>query len=250
MLLNRLNSCVIALLLTFAYTSSVFAQHENKLIRSGNAMYETGKFKDAEKSYQQARKKNEASTEATFNLGDALYSQQKFDDASGYFSSVAKNSGDKSIRSNAYHNLGNTLLSQKKYEESINAFKEALKLNPKDEDTRYNLAYAKAKLQQQQSNNNKNNDDKKDKNKQDQKDNKEGNNKQKDQQKKDDQNNKDKNQQKQQQDEQEQQPQQANQKMSKEDAERLLNALNNKEKDLHGKQMKIQGAKVQIDKDW
>ena len=66
------------------------------------------------------------------------------------FRKAAENTTDPEIRAEAYHNMGNALLEQKKYEESINAYKQALRNNPEDADTKYNLAYAQKMIQQQQ----------------------------------------------------------------------------------------------------
>lgn len=239
----------ILMCLCFSFS---LAQHENKSIRKGNQFYQDKKFSEAEKKYKEALSKNKESNEAQFNLGDALYEQKKYDQALEQFNVTAKNSNDKKLQAQAYHNLGNSYLQNKKYEESINAYKNALKMNPDDDDTRYNLAYAKSKLmQQQQQQQQKDNKDKKDNKDNKDQENKDKNN-QKDQDKKDnkEQDNKDNEQKKQKEDEQKQAQQ--NPKMSKEDAERLLNALNNKEKDLHDKLKKkaTQGVRVQIEKDW
>jgi tetratricopeptide (TPR) repeat protein len=231
--------------------SMAHAQHENKTIRNGNQLYQNKKFDAAEKKYKQALVKNKESKEAGFNLGDALYEQKKYEEATELYNATAKKTKDKKLQSQAYHNLGNAQLQNKKYEESINAYKNALKLNPEDDDTRYNLAYAKSKLMQQQQQQ-KNKDDKKDK--KDNKDQKNNENKDnKDQGNKDKKEQQDKNESDQKkQNEEEQKRAQQNPKMSKEDAERLLNALNNKEKDLHDKLKKktAQGVRVQIEKDW
>ncbi|MDO8627759.1 MAG: tetratricopeptide repeat protein, partial [Candidatus Diapherotrites archaeon] len=131
--------------------------------------------------------------------------------------------------SKAYHNLGNSYLKQKEFEKSINAYKNALKKNMDDEETRYNLAYAQKMLKQQQE---------QQKQKQDKKD-----------QQKDKDKNKDKKEEKKKDDKQEQQQQK---NISKEDAQRLLEALNNDEKKLRDKmnEKRVKVAKTQIEKDW
>ena len=90
--------------------------------------------------------------EATFNLGDAVYQQKRYDEAAKQFQLSAQTNPDKSVKAKAYHNLGNTFLEQKKYEDAAKAYKNALKENSKDADTKYNLAYANAMLKQQQQN--------------------------------------------------------------------------------------------------
>lgn len=210
-----------------------FAQKEKKFIYEGNKYYENKKYSEAEKNYNQALNKNKDSYKSIFNLGDAYYKQNKFEEAAEQFQALTHKATSKDTLSKAYHNLGNSLLKSKKYKESIDAYKNALKNNPNDEDTRYNLSYAQQMLKQQQQ---QNKDKKDDKDKKDQK--KED---KKEQEKKD---NKDKK------DQQKQEQQQ--QQISKEDAKRLLDALQNDEKNLHEKMKKqqIKGVKGQIEKDW
>jgi tetratricopeptide (TPR) repeat protein len=145
---------------------------------------------------------------------------------------LAEKNADRDVKSNVFHNLGNSYLQSKEYEKSILAYKNALMSNPKNVDTKYNLEYAKMMLkkQQQQQQQQKDNKDQKD-DKKDQKDQKD-----QDQNKKDD---------------QQKQPQDQK-KISKEDAERMLEALKNDEKNTMQK-VKKQKAKVQvigIEKDW
>jgi Ca-activated chloride channel family protein len=138
------------------------------------------------------------------------------------------------------------LLQNKKLEESIEAYKKALLNNPKDEETRYNLAYAQDKLKQQQQQKNKDNKDKKDQDKKNQ--DKKDQDKNKDDKNKDNKDNK--NQDKKDQDKKDQQDQPN--KLSKQDAERMLDALNNNEKQTQDKlkNKKLKGGKLNISKDW
>ncbi|NRF40456.1 tetratricopeptide repeat protein [Pedobacter foliorum] len=239
--------------------SLLFAQKEKKYIHKGNQLYQEKKYAEAEASYRQSVDKSKASVEGNFNLGDALYKQKKFDNAVQKFTDIASSSNDKAVKAKAYHNLGNSLLESKKLEESIEAYKKSLMSNPKDDETRYNLAYAQEKLKQQQNKDknkdkNKKDQDKKDKDKQDKdkdqnKDNKDQQNKDKDKQDKDkqDQDKKDQDK-KDQQDGQQPQPD----KLSKEDAERMLEALKNEEKNTQDKlkNKKAKGVKGRIVKDW
>ena len=149
-------------------TCQAFAQSERKFIREGNKSFDSKKYSDAEVAYKKSLGKNQKSYEGNFNLGDAYYKQGKYDEAAKQFELLQSQKKDKASQAAAMHNLGNTLLQNQKYPESIEAYKQALKLNPKDEDTRYNLAYAQAMLkqqqqqQQQQQNQDKNKEDKKD----------------------------------------------------------------------------------------
>ena len=97
--------------------------------------------------------KNNKSFEANFNLGNALYRQEKYSDALDYFDCAGALSGnDKQKKAAALHNIGNSLLSENKIQGSIEAYKNALRNTPKDNDIRYNMAYAQSLLKKQQQN--------------------------------------------------------------------------------------------------
>lgn len=238
---------LILLLFILAIPIMGMAQNEKSLVRKGNRDYKKGDFSEAELQYRKSIEKNNKTQEGKFNLGDALYKQGKYDEAAGTFQNLSNEKTDKDLKAKSFYNQGNALLKAEKYQESANAYKESLKINPKDEDARYNYVYALSKLrqqqQQQQDKNNKDNKNNKDKNK----------DQQKNQDKKDDKKN-DKNQQQnqnQQQKDQKDQKEQAQQpKISKEDAERMLQAVNNDEKELQKKMAKKEGARVRIEKQW
>jgi Ca-activated chloride channel family protein len=245
----------IIVVLLVLQASFLFAQQEKKFIKKGNELYQQQNYKDAESSYRLSVGKKDKTVEGNFNLGDALYKQKKYAEAGAQFNKIASSSNNKEVLAKAYHNLGNSLLDSKKLEESIAAYKKSLLNNPQDDETRYNLAYAQKKLQQQKQQDKKNKDDKnKDKNKNDKdKKNQDDKNKDKDKkdQDKDKKNQDDKNKDQDKKDQQNgQQPQPNN--VSKEDAERMLEALNNDEKQTQDKlkNKKLKGAKVQITKDW
>jgi Ca-activated chloride channel family protein len=248
---------IIMLLLSLICLASLtFAQKEKADIRKGNYLYQQQKYKEAEESYRNAVQKSDQNLPGNFNLGDAQYKQKNFKDAQLQFSKIAASANNKNVVAQAYHNLGNSFVESKKLEEGIDAYKKALINNPKDDQTRYNLAYAQKKLQDKKNQDKKdkqNKDKNQDKNKQDQ--NKNSNN-DKDQQNK---NSKDQN--KDQQDKKDQdkagndkkdQENGGQPKMSKEDAERMLEALNNQEKQTQDKlkNNKLKGGKVVISKDW
>jgi Ca-activated chloride channel homolog len=228
------NQIYLIICLLLLSVSSGFAQSERKLIREGNKLYKVKKFTDAEVNYKKSLNANKDSKTGMFNLGDAYYKQGKYEEAAQQFQPlIADKKISNSEKAKAYHNLGNSYLQSKKYEESINAYKNALKLNSKDNDTRYNLAYAQSMLQQQQQQQQQNKDDKKneDKNQQQQK--------QQEQQK-----------QEQQQKEEQQKQAQQKQKISKEDAEKMLQALNNDEKNTQKKLNKKESTRIAIEKNW
>jgi tetratricopeptide (TPR) repeat protein len=224
-------------------------------VSRGNEAYKSSKYGDAEAEYKKALQKDSTAREAQFNLGNAFYKQQRFDEAqrvyAGRVAAAGKGSSDKDL---AYYDLGNTFFKSNKLEESVESYKRTLRLNPADEEARYNYLLAKDRLKQQQDqkkqDKDKNKQDKdKDKNKQDQQ--KDQN---KDQQQNKDKQNQDKNQQQppqqqpQNQDQQNQQ-QQKNQ-MPKQQADRILDALRNNEKDIQKQLRKRAAAKVIVEKDW
>jgi Ca-activated chloride channel homolog len=240
-LLKRTGSVLITLVLLIALNTTASGQAEKKFVRQGNRAYDKKKFADSEISYRKAADKNKNYPDAVFNAGDALYRQNKFEEAGKQFMQNASMNEDKDKKSAAMFNLGNSMLKANKLQESIEAYKNSLKLNPGNNEAKYNLAYAQDQLkkqqdqknQQQQQQNKDNKDQDKDKNKQDQK---------KDQQNKQDQNkeNKDNQNEKQKPDQQQQQT------MSKDDAERLLNALANEEKKVQEKVKLAKAAKSQV----
>lgn len=222
--------------LLFLFCFSLYAQPERNLVRKGNKQYEDGKFADAEITYRKSLDKNKNSSSGSFNLGDALYKLEKYDEAAQQFSSNTALIKDKDLAAKNYHNLGNSLLKAKKYDQSVLAYKNALKLSPADNDTRYNLAYAQNMLKQQEQQNkdnkeNKENKDQKNKEQQQKEQQQQAENKKEEQQK-------------------EQQAKQQKQKISKEDAERILQALKNNERELQKRLAKKEGEKVRIDKQW
>ena len=218
-------------------------------IREGNRQFKKEKFTEAEASYRKASEGNDVARMAEFNLGDALYRQKKFEDAATQFENAASSEMNKTNSAKAYHNLGNSLLQGGKIDESIKAYKDALRINPGDLDTKYNLSYAQMlKKKQEQQKNDKN--DKNDKNGKNDK-----NDKNQDEQKQDEQKQDQQKQDQQKQDQQKQDQQKAgqqNMKISKEDAKRLLEALAADEKKVQDKvkKEKANAARVRTLKDW
>jgi Ca-activated chloride channel homolog len=224
----------------------LFAQRST--INSGVDKYNEKKFSDAEVNFKKGLDKDPKSFEAHFNLGDAYYKEGHYDQSLKEYYSSLELTKDPARKASTYHNIGNSLLKAKKIKESIEAYKNSLKINPKDMETKYNLSYALSLLNNQQNQ----------KNKQDNQQNKD-NNDNKDQKKNQDQQNQDKNDQNKQNQqnkpEQNQQAQQDNLKaqknqISKEEAERILQALKNNEKDIQKKLRKKTGATVKKEKDW
>jgi len=229
----------------FLIATTVFAQKENKYIRSGNNLYDEKNYKEAEIDYMKALEKNSESFKGQYNLGGALYKQDNYEDALKLYGNIAGKGNDDGQRADAFYNLGNSLVKAQKYPESIEAYKNALRLNPGDQDAKYNMEFAKRMLQQQQQQNQDQNKDqeKKDEQKQDQQ--------KQDQQKQDEQKQDQQKQEKQEQ--QNQQEQQQQQQISKQEAERMLEAMKNEENKTMEKVIlqKIQQAKAKkVEKDW
>ena len=128
----------------------VNAQSAYQEVRDGNELFKSNNYTDAENKYREGVRKNGDQLESAYNLGNALYRQEKYEDAGRYFLQAANKTDDKVQKANAYHNLGNSLIKTQKLEDGIKAYKNALMNNPKDEESRYNLAYAQQQLQQQQ----------------------------------------------------------------------------------------------------
>ena len=131
-------------------TGDSFAQKGNIYLRKGNKAYEDKNYKEAEDDYQKALGDQSAAVKGKFNLGDAYFRQGQYDKAVDAYKQALSLTKDKVLTSHAYHNIGNSLMEQKKYDESVKSYENSLTNNPKDDDTRYNLAYAQSKLQQQQ----------------------------------------------------------------------------------------------------
>ena len=127
-----------------------WGQNERKVIRQGVRAYQDGDYSEAEVHFRKAGDMNQESFEAEFNTGAALYGQEKYEETVKQYETLVDQTEDLESMAHIYHNMGNSLLEAQKYKESIEAYKNSLKLNPGDQDTKYNLAYAKQKLQEQQ----------------------------------------------------------------------------------------------------
>lgn len=221
---------------------------DKNLVRDGNDLFRQNKFVDAEVKYKKALESTPNYEKANFNLGNAIYEQNRFKEATPYYELITKTATDKQIKADAFHNLGNVNMVQKQYAQAVEAYKNSLRQNSKDEDTRYNLALAKELLEQQeQQNKDDKNKDKKDKDKKDQQD---KNNQNKDQNKEKDKENKDQENKNDQKQENKQQPK-PNQ-LSKQQKEQLLEAMNKEENKTQKKvnAKKAKGRKVKQEKDW
>lgn len=232
--------CIGLVLMMFAAIFSASAQKaERDYIRKGNRAFKDSVFVDAEVNYRKALEINPKSSISMYNLGNTLVRQNKVQEAMEQYSAAAKIEKDKSKLAYIFHNIGDIFQTQKDYAKAVEAYKESLRNNPKDDETRYNLALAQ-KLLKDQEQNQQNQDQNQDQNKEQEK---------KEQEKKDQENKQD------QQNNQQQQPPQSqkqNEQMSKENAEQLLKSVMQDEKDVQDKvkkqQQVIQGGR--LEKDW
>jgi Ca-activated chloride channel family protein len=219
---NLKNAMAVIFFLMFSNTS--FSQNTKDEIIKGNKAYKENNFSEAENAYRDALKNNEKDEVANYNLGNALYKKDDAEEAAKAFDNAIKSTDNIEIKQKAFYNKGVALQKAKKLPECIVAYKNALILNPNDEDARQNLQRALKQQQQQQENKNKDNKDKK-------------------QQPKDQNKNK-------QQQNNEPKPQPS--KISKQDAEEKLKSLLENEKELQEKLHKLKGAAApnSPEKDW
>ena len=255
----------IILALTLLAPPAGLSQNSNKLIRQGNKYYDRDDYKEAEIRYLKSlQSKKGTPQKGIYNLGGALYMQDNYLDAAAAYDTLRTFRLDDDDRSKAYYNMGNSLLKLGKdsaqiaseaLQSSIESFKQSLRLNPGDMDAKYNLAYAQNMLQQQQQQQ-QNQDQQQDKKDQQEQQEQEQQQQQQQQQQQDNQEQQEQEQQqqeKQQQEQEQQQQQQQQQQISKEDAERMLEAMKNDEKETLDKLMKAQAKairRVKTDKDW
>ena len=233
-LFKRNKKAVVAVLFLLVATG-VQAQGDRLLVRQGNKQFRAGNYAEAEVSYRKAVEKNPRNAQAHYNLGNALLGQRKDSAAVVQFENAAKQETNAMRKAQSYHNIGVICQGQKQYAQAIEAYKEALRNNPTDDETRYNLELCKRQQQQQQNQQNQQNKDNKDnKDKKDQKD------------KQDQQKQQDKKEQKQ--DQQQQQKQQ----MSRENAEQMLNAAIQEEKQTQERMKKAQQQpnRRRLEKNW
>jgi tetratricopeptide (TPR) repeat protein len=216
---------------------------EGDYIRSGNKFYADSLYEKAEIEYRKALEINPKSTDAMYNLGNALFnqipqSQEKGKEAMEQYATAAKLESDKAKLAHINHNLGTLLYMAQQYPQSVEAYKESLRNNPNDNETRYNLAKAMYMLKQQQ-------EQQQDQQQEQQQD-------QQQEQQQDQQQEQQQEQQQNQEQQQEQQSQQDEEQISKENAEQILNALMQDEKDIQEKQKKMmqQHQGKTLDKDW
>ena len=220
--------------------SMLFAQRESADVRRGNIAYKDSSYTDAEVHYRRGLDVNDQSFEGHFNLGDALFRQEKYPEAlEQYQKAESLLKGDDKTRkaeldrrlAATYHNMGNALYAQQQYDKSVAAYQQSLRHNPKDNDTRYNLVKAMQQLQQQQQQ-------------------QQNQNQQQNQEQKNDSTQQQQQQEQQQEQQQNQQQEQNQDQMDRETAEQILQALEQDEQETQEKLQRQQGKKRRVEKNW
>ena len=239
---------VVAAALLAAFTGSASSQSVRSLISDGNSAYREQRFTDAEARYREALQEERDLLPGHFNLGNALERQGKHEEALQQFQIAESSALETTTKAHARYNRGNALFSSGQYQEAADAFVESLKINPEDEDAKFNLSLALKKLQEQQQKQKQ--DKKQDKNQEKNQDQKQKED-QKQEPKQDspkDQENRPQPKPEDQQREQASAPREKS--MSKADAERILQVLRNSEKDIQKKLRARQATRPKTDKDW
>ena len=240
---------IIGITIGLICSNTVYGQkEERKQIREGNKFYINGKYTESEIAYRKSMEINPRSIEGTYNLGNALYHQEKYPEAAEQYQLIAaqkerllsENPANTERLAQVFHNLGNIGMKNKEYAKSIEAYKQSLRMNPKDDETRYNLALAQKLLEDQQGQDqdqNQNEDQQQDEQQQDQ--------------------DQDQNQEQQQQEDQRedktQEEQQQNERMSQDNAQQILDAFLQDEKDTQEKVKQAQAKQQErrrTDKQW
>ena len=238
------------IIIIFFFSINLFGQDEsyNKNLYDGNINYDKD-FLLTENSYRKAISINSSNIKAPYNLSNKYYEEGLYDEALTRQAEALKNAKTSNQKHSIHHNIGNILMKKDLCKEALEAYKNALRNNPSDDETRYNLSLAKLCADEQNKNN-----DKKDENKDDQKDQKDD---QKKNENKDDQND---NKQDQKNDNKNEQKDKKNNpskdrgsaKLSPEQIKNLLKAMNNEENKVQAKinEKKQKGVKIITEKDW
>ena len=251
-----LRKIFLPIFLCVGLASTAQTMTEKDYIRSGNRHYADSLFEKAEVDYRKALEMNPSSTIALYNLGNALMGQiaqnpSKGGEALSQYTTAAKFETDKTRLAQIYHNIGVLMYAAQKYGESVAAYKESLRNNPTDHETRYNLAKAMHMNKQQQQDQQQQEQQQQQQQNQEQQQ-QEQQNQEQQQQEQQNQEQQQQDQQQQNQDQQQQEAQQNDEQISKENAEQILNALMQDEKELQEKQQKMiqQQQGKTLDKDW
>jgi len=281
--MKKIITYILTLSISFTYAQQEETEKElreinvqtNNLISEANDLVSSDAFIPAEMEYRRAISKNPTSIAGTYNLGHSYYKKGNFDEALYRNQQAAKYATDKLEKQRAFHNIGNILMQEKKCSEAAEAFKNALRNNPLDEETRYNYALAKECAKNEEPPQEEDDKDDKDKDKKENEDEKEKDKKEEEDESDKKEDNKDKgeddkkegddkkdegkpdeekekdgkgeNQKKEQ-----PKPQQQPGKLSSQQIKNLLEAMDNQEQKVQEKMNaeKAKGAKIKTEKDW
>ena len=246
----------IHIIIIFFFSINLFGQDEsyNKHLYDGNINYDKD-FLLAENSYRKAISINSSNIKAPYNLSNKYYEEELYDEALIRQAEALKNAKSNNEKHRINHNIGNILMKKDLCKEALEAYKNALRNNPDDDETRYNLSLAKLCADEQNKNNdkkddeqNKNNDKKDDQ----QKDDQQKDDKKDDQQKDDKQDQKNDNKNEQKDKKNNTSKDRGSTKLSPEQIKNLLKAMNNEENKVQAKinEKKQKGVKIVIEKDW
>ena len=234
-----------------------FSQNERNIARTGNKNYNNGLFSESEVNYRKSLSKDQAFEEVQFNLADALYKQERYDESIDVLTNLTSSTKNSILKSDGYYNLGNNFYQQQKFEEAAEAYKSCLKINPSDEQARYNLTKTLDLLdqQQQQSKNNQEDDNKEDDNKEDQNSGETDSPENEEDDKNKNSNNQNEDSNKETNEDEQNQNQEDNmsgESLSKQEMERILDALQREEEKIQKEmnEKKIIGGHKNIEKDW
>ena len=249
-LFGRGKGMVAVLILMLASPVMLQAQSDRSEVRAGNREFKKGEFREAELDYKRALEEDSTSVTAKYNLGNALYKTESYSEAELYLKGLGDSlkSVSASKASDCFHNSGNLALKQKKYQEAVDAYKESLRLEPDNFETKSNLAYAQKMLkeQQQQQQQQQNQHDQQDQQDQNQQQNQ--NQDQQDNRDQDNQQDQNRNQ-----DQQDNQNQQNQPQITPQAAQQMLQAIEDKEKQTQDKVKKVkaqQQKSKEKEKNW
>lgn len=224
--------------------TTAFSQTDKKEVRKGNRSFRKGEYAEADISYRKALLKDSTSIAANYNLANNLYRQEQFDEAGKYLEKIKETAPATKYGADYFYNLGDVALQKKDYQSAVMAFGQSLLLRPDDMDAKENYIYAKLMMKNQGGGGQDQNQDQN----QDQQQNQDQNQ---------DQQNQDQNQNKDQQDQQQnQQPKpqpSGGQEISPQQAQQMLEAIQNMEKETQDKVKKEKAAALksrQKEKNW
>ncbi len=251
--MKQIINYIFLLIVTFSFAQEKKEAPKDVLyIYKGNKALKASNFVNAEANYRKAISENPSNATSKYNLGNAYYKNKKVDEALNRFNQAQKVANTKPKKHKVFHNMGNSFMQKKEFGKAVEMYKEALRNNPTDNETRYNLALAKEKKKKDDKKDKK---DKKDKNKDKKDDKKEegkdGDDKKDKSDKKDKKNDGDqKNKDKPKKQDQKKQPKQG--QLSPQQIQQLLKAMDNQEQKLQQKlnAKKGKGVPVKNDKDW